>query len=812
MRFREYKDVYTTDKVRKGIVRGRSLSDELDSATVILSQIGKIDIESNDLIELTNESGDLEYWFVANYNRKTVSFKPIRYNYVVDLMSITRFLETIILPNLTITNIGQNRSILTYINNAMQLYFKSEYGGFIISDELIELCENTVCPECTFEEPTLREYLDHLLGFENCLAKLEFRDGVFVLTYLDLNPNGTELNTDYITYMEQSQCAEQYVTQLEHTFKDVIAQFPIVEYHKMKSESYMFDTETGKLILHHKPYDIKRIVAKNVAFSVEADYKYSNSSNIIDHANIYVNSGTEPTKTVASPRYINNIDLDITEYLVVDKIFQSLETLPQGGYNTLTDDLVKNNYMNNSLRWSRGSREIDNFHYYQTKTVIWSSSDEPAITYAIRSAIYKRLSKILGKAGYVGDDGVSVTYLKKDGPTSGIIYNWNDGWKNVVFEVEYIPYINARLKIQQDLDFRHLISAPDNTTNATTNISSFIKKSLEKNRQLGNDSLMFYARSLVDKDGYGSVYDLGQYYIDEDGSRYVLNYLETETKNNCVLYKGILTKNYSNRNIHTVINREKRYYSLADNSESLIRNEVRVKKYKVSLSNEYNPNILMLVLPLNILKFSATANEDSTIVSGYIPSDTIAERNIISHSALFEDNVAYATRVGSQKNGGYEMEYLKYTDSYGEISAIEVDFRCSTGKDLDVILNCEVVSDEKEAFVGSSKSSFEFLKDSREQLCITVENIIVNDPNDSNITLYGDRIANLLNSSYISINSNVVGYLMRTDTKVNFGKPLHELVGDLTYPTTLEIVDQKGQVCISIANYNGEYLILEEIV
>ena len=506
----------------------------------------------------------------------------------------------------------------------------------------------------------------------------------------------------------------------------------------------------------------------------------------------------------------------------MDSLFQSLKTLPQGSFETLTDELVSTNYQNNSLRWSRGSRVIDNFHYYQTKTSIWSSSDELAITYAIRSVIYKKFEEILAMAQYSEVvDGVvkKYTYSEYIGGTKGdnIIYeySWGDNWNTTVFEIEYIPYINSKLKIKREGDFRHLISAPDNATNVTTDISNFIRKSLEKNKQLGNDSLLLYARSVVKNNDYNPVYELGQFYIDETGDKYILSYLETETKNECILYKGVLTKNYSNRNIHTIINREKRYFSLPDNSQSIVRSEAMVKEYKLSLTDFYNPSILMLAKQFNILKFKAIANEDDSSVSGYIPAVTIAEKNIIAHSALFEDNVVYATRVGQKQNGGYEMECLKYTDSYGETSSIITDFRTTTGKDVDVVLMCEGINNEGEAFAGSHRSRFDFLKDSREQICLTVESIIKNDENDTNITVYEDRVANLINSEYIFVTSDQVGIRMANDSeRIAFGKfnELYEQLGiEHSYPTKLEILDDSGQVCISIAQYNGEYLTLTQI-
>lgn len=822
MKLRECNNLYLSTQIRPGIVRSMSLSDELDSATIILSNTDKLAIEPNDLIELTNESDKLEYWLVANYNREVFSVAPMKYNYTIDLMSVTRVLETIILPNLTITNIGQNRSILFYIQEAIRVYANSssenlfaEYGKCILSDDLIKLCQSTTCPECVFEEPTLREYLDYLLGFKNCLSKLTYKSGNFILTYLDLNPSGSSVRKYSFADLQQSQTAEQYVTQLEHTFSGVVSQYSTTEYQRLKSDSFLFDSESAKLVLSRKPYDINKLVVKNAPFQIYAYMKYSNNDNIIDHATIYINSNhAEGYESGGMYLYINNYEIDITDYLVIDSIFQTLETLPQGAYDTLSDTLVNNNYVNNSLRWSRGNNVIDNFHYYQTKTTIWTSSDKPAITYAIRSAIYKKLDSILASANYTRSDGVRVTYSRYS--NNGILfdYSWKDDFNSIIFEVEYTPYVNAKLKIPQDTKYRHLISAPDNSTNIMTDISSFIRGSLEKNRQLGNDSLMFNARAVLSDDPY---YKLGQTYKDEDGNTYLLSYLEYESKNNYVLYKGIFTKNYSNRNIHTIINREKRYYSLADSSESVVRHEINVQKYNVVLENYQSENTkrtIMLVKPFNILKFTATANENDNKVSGYISADTIAEGNMISHSALFYDNAVYATRVGEKKNGGYEMQCLKYVDSYGEVKSFDTEFKYATGNNLDVILNCEVQYKEDNAFLGSNNVSFNFLKDSREQICLTTESIIVDNPNDSNITINESKIASLLNSKLITFSTKSAGYLMRGDNLSKFGQPLQYIFGyalEDSYPTSLEICNGKGEVCISIKNYNGEFIGLKKV-
>ena len=814
MKLKECKNRYSSENVRRGIVRGKSLSEELDCSTIVLTQVSRIDIQAYDLVELTNESNELEYWLVANYQRNTVSFEPLKYDYIIDLMSPTKILEGIILPNLTITNIGQNRSILIYIQNAMELYFENSYGDYVLSEELINLFGETICPEGSFNEPTLREYLDYLLGFKGCLSKLIYKNGEFVLSYLDLNYQGEELDTKYITKIEQSQNAEQYVTQLEHTLSDVIGQHPIVEYHNLKSDTFLFDSTTAKIILHNKPYDIKKIIVKNMSFQINAYLNIEGNSNTVDHAIIYFNSEHEEgNESGGLYRYINGVELDITKYLVVEEIFQSLETLEQGTFDVLDEELCNNIYQNNTLRWSRGSRIIDNFHYYQTKTSLWQTSDSEALTYAIQCAIYLNLNNFLETATYTNESGKQVTYSVFSDAKSGIVcdYEWSTDASNLVFEIEYIPFVNSKLKLERQGEYRHLVSAVDNSSNVQSDISSFIKKSFEKMNQLGNDCLLFYARNST-ATSFKPIFKIGDYFLDEE-EKYILSHLEYETKSNCILYKGILTKNYSNRNIHTIINREKRYYSLADSSQSLIRNEVKSRSFSLGLSNFYDSSILMLVKPFNVSRFYVETDEEGTKkkIAGYIPSITIAEKNLISHSILFEDNVIYATRVGKQQTGGYEMELLRYTNSSGELDYISVDFRLASGKDLDILLGCSSRAYEKEAFVGKSLGmSYKLLKDAREQLGLTVQNYIINSAN-SNIKVNESKISKLTGAKYVTITAANLGILLSGENLLKFGMPLHEIIENpITYPCSVS-VDVDGETVIEIEEYNGEYLKLDLI-
>ena len=138
MQVRELNDKYSTTNVRWGIVRNKNLSEQLDSATVVLTNVSNMNIEPYDLIQLTNESGNAENWLIANVNKDYVTYNaPFKFDYTLDLMSLTKRLETISLPSMSITNIGQNRTIKSYIQRVIERYVLPELSKYVSTASLI---------------------------------------------------------------------------------------------------------------------------------------------------------------------------------------------------------------------------------------------------------------------------------------------------------------------------------------------------------------------------------------------------------------------------------------------------------------------------------------------------------------------------------------------------------------------------------------------------------------------------------------------------------------------------------------------------
>ena len=869
MYIREMKGKWLSDRIRQGIIRGTTLSDKLESATVIITNSEKLKIDKYDMIQLTDDYGRNEFWLVGDFTCSYATYeKPFKFNYTINLVELTKILEFIPLPNMTITNIGQNRDLRWYIANAINRYFVNDYFKIRTFQQDITIFNDYIAPECTFNEPTLREYLDYLMSFKGCLAKLIFNTTYmqFELRYKDLNADNGAMPTRYIKNIDVVQSGTDYADTLSHTLSDVVNKNTVIEYHELKSDGHLLDSNSAKIILHSKPYHISRVVVKNVKFYIsslvyarkykDSEYPYwtypdidllpgrENNDSWLwfdNSAKLHFGTGGSTSKNSYNNELAvlpvgTGLDIDITKYLVEENIFNSLETLPKGSYNYKDTSENSKNYKNNSLKWARGSTSIENFNYYQSKQVVWwTESDETAIEHAIKSAIINKLSDWFRTDGGTSafqantqssytEDGTGLKVygcyfsheqlLVADGESwDGEWYEYihfDYDWKDIKFEIEYEPYINCNVKIDRPDGVLHAVTVIDNTTNSTTDINSFINQSMEKSKQLGNESLIFTARTPVTS---LPVYSVGQYFIDDEGSKYIINELESETKMNCIMYKGVLSKNYSNRNINAVLNRDIRYYSLPDASSSVTREETKIIRVNLILDSSSHYDSMyynILNKKPNIAKYKTTTGDGS--ITGCLPCRVIKGGNLIAYNMAFMDNVIANTLVGSdieiekgdeKTEGGYKMSQKEYTDSKGELTQVSLQFGIGDSDyQLDAIIKGNASSDIFSDFETGSYG-FDLKKDARERLSLTVEYVYCS--TDSNI---------IMGRNFSSIGDvDTLNYKLETETgSTEIGSiKLRELVGSsdsvpIEGNGKLTIYDDAGNTYLTILNYNGEFI------
>lgn len=733
MQVKELNDKYSTTNVRWGIIRDKNLSEQLDSATVVLPNVSSMNIEPYDLIQLTNENGNAESWLIANVNKDYVTYNaPFKFDYTLDLMSLTKWLETIPLPSMSITNIGQNRTIKSYIQRVIERYVLPELSKYVSTVTYTGLDSrfDAVCPEMDFSQTTVREYLDWMVGNFGCVIKIEYVGGRNIdVGVLDLNEPAGTVPTQYIDDIKEMQSGSEYVTQFEHNLQDVIGQEPITEYAILKGDGYIFNSDNAVAILSHKPYDIKKVVVKNtMKLFFERTWKDAPGA-----------------QTQSDTHTINLTDIDITKYVVVEDIFNTLE-IPDdltydrkvncNDYQATAEDLdppIGTMYKTNCLRWTRGNNQIKGANETNDYWFVIQSSSQSTLCYAVIEAYLEQ--------NWTNPMGPSYEY-------SNARYNINDyEWDGVLLEVTYVPYISPRLLVEQKDSFSHLVTMQDNSTNTRTELGKFLSYSLEKNSKLGNTSKIITGMSKVENGDYTPKFAVGQIWRDETNSKYVLSNLEYSTFKNSILYKGTLTKNYTNRILNTLINREKRYYSLPDPSEVVDRKEVTKEWFKIQLHSSFSGTAItisdLFEKPLFALFYAFHNNNTITpSATGTLYVDSVYGGNLISHNIKFIDNISYATSVSEVTTDGYKMNIMKYVDDDGELESLQFRFGKASGINQDNLF--KNLSVGKLGLTGYQllwqSYTINLLKDSRERISWSLERIFYSD--NSNIKL-GNNFAEL---------------------------------------------------------------------
>lgn len=841
MRFKEVLGTYDVTNVRVGHVVTNNISSELDSLTVILTNISKINIQSYDIVEFTDENDDVTYWLVGNIDKTFMTYtEPYLYEYVIDLISPTKLLE-IPIPSHSITNVPySNRGIKRFVEDAIKMYFKIDglngrYKNYISVEAVFydygksTIVDNTTiqkfidyndghAPECTFEKPTLREYLDYLFGFVGYISRVQiipYNDYSYkaIVYPMNLNPEGNEINSDYIVEIKEQMQAENYITQIENNMDEVISPTPVTEYLKIKCEEPVMNEKNACLLTQYKMYDVKNfkvIINSDNRFRIDfkkrsiydtteigrlkafIGYNESQIPNfsseftlengqikiISDYYEIitisqdgrtklvyksygatdayYYNEATERWNPLdplpdgitnhrlnnyfallcrplnPNPSYdimvIPSIDLDLTNNLVLEEIYQTLTRV-----SNTEEGKTKSTVQNNALTWQRGQNKINNILKYETRTGLFGTqvNGKFAIALAVGAATTYYLRSFLNDKDLLE---YSYTYSGipydrmydelSDTPT--VYFDNFDTYDDAMlwtFKLIYIPYTSFKIRCSKD-GATHTITSMDSNTNASTNVMFEIKRTKEKIKQLANSTLILQGFS----SGSIPTMKVGDYKV-LDNEKYTLISLETKHDGTSNVYKGIMSKNYSNQVINTIINREKRYYSLPDPSSAVIRHE-KVEMHITGQNNASGYSLRCNVARV-MVKRSGGFNYYSLLPCTMIFSP---DNRRITYTVDMVSNAIYgykatdSTFTDDSNVGGKIIKTYKYTDDYGINDAIYFTFGYTEAAFAD---KYEVLSlslpQIAELPTIALTSQGGFVKDSREHLIVSLDLIIDDD-------------------------------------------------------------------------------------
>lgn len=231
---------------------------------------------------------------------------PDIYNYQIDLISETKGLERVQLPNRCITNrmrtnensLTQSKSVFSVLEIAKELielyspYEKVTTNGYkwfyqrkySISKRFEEMFEYVVCPEMTMNEPTLREALDELCNVSDCIVVVH--DGL--IDYINLSEVGKETFSIYdedelpklIGEETWAMNGAEYCDRLLKNYSATLSETAIVStcenvgFRNYNSDSVTLDNLSIELA--YPIYEIERVVMKYYIKIGDRYYEYKN--------------------------------------------------------------------------------------------------------------------------------------------------------------------------------------------------------------------------------------------------------------------------------------------------------------------------------------------------------------------------------------------------------------------------------------------------------------------------------------------------------------------------------------------------------
>lgn len=229
-----------------GSVFKEELNETLDSGSIIISNVEqerKLELEPYQYVYIFDTESNFEkYFLVDNFIENYVNLDTPYYEYTIALMSETKLLEKIQLPNRTIRNPlkAPQLKVNELIGQFCKLYIPSvkyfnknsntwSYQQIIDYQSVIDVNSifNVDCPDMEFNHPTLRQVLTSLMQVVGCLPRVINHK----LTYINLRLKPTEFiipnGRKYI--VSTSNSSDSYNTSLQTLGENIVGENNIVK-------------------------------------------------------------------------------------------------------------------------------------------------------------------------------------------------------------------------------------------------------------------------------------------------------------------------------------------------------------------------------------------------------------------------------------------------------------------------------------------------------------------------------------------------------------------------------------------------------
>lgn len=620
---------------------------------------------------------------VDQFTEDIINLSQGIYSYKIELMSETKGLEVVQLPNLSVTqpllmkdeNGTQLKvTVFEYIERYVNLYspkikkyndaaqktweYKNKYS---VSPDLKVRFGNIYSQDFTRQNPNLRDVLSELMVIADCIPYV--KDNVIYAKditkrrfYFDI---AEQQNSGKINYVSGTMSSSGYCDGVRRQYNGALSQdgtSNFVEKMGFRSENSIMCLEDMHLKTTYPIYKINKIY---MCYYKECNYHEVASSGTI----------------------VKNYDIlckqDISKLVKLDNEWGLLNQ-DWSGFNPQTvDDLAS--YKLSTVHYAQGSNIIDGWgtkytqittglfmNWQHTKTYIENMFNfmDSHYPFGIHSEQY-----YIDKLNIANDNP---KYLIPVGIRGAEGLNISTKFKGLFFEIEYSGFYSGALVHSKDNALDNII----NNDNSSASLALLEKDGInqkEKLNRMANKTYSIKSRCFKVSDVLG----LGDYTSIGDEDDIIIYHREYSIYNNEIKAAYIAVRDYVLKDYYTSVYSKYRTYQLMSYGESVERAENRKVFFVLSKKRKFKDENTFFTLPTKLLlsAFNPSNREiydygdikygDNVNAGGYITGKISDEKSIIltdEHTFTSGNSLCFNVAMPDNISGGNYIK--KFSSDY----------------------------------------------------------------------------------------------------------------------------------------------------
>lgn len=692
------------------LVQGATFSDEfnetLDSGSIIISNVSKLDIKPyDDVIVFDSQKIDVKGWskryndlggkpkffykhllihqisreetFLGNETGEFDEFgqpivENIRYEYKIELCSETKKLETIQLPNVSVTQPvkeARRKTVKELALQFLEVYNIKEkianndgtyklVNKYEFDEETLEIFANVYSPEFTLNNPNLRDLISKLFITKDMIPYVE-NDVIYAMDITKTN-GLFNFNSSQYNYVTSSLSGDNYCSNLKRTYSDALAQESTgrsIEYIGFRnSNTPLMTFDNMKLELEFPIYKINKVY---MCYYKAASGVFENNTDYLPLMFLYKQDIT-PLVKLNSERNVLSQDWDDFN----ENPPQSMEEMAKYKLCTLGYDI--------------GSNSIEGWGSKYSYPRGWWLADKTASYLENIIKAIENFSPLgnLGKKDFQKiDDRIESVITSRQLPLDNIIPAEdtvidNDVYKmkSIFFIVDYTPFYSGSIIHSKNFGDRNsFITVNDNPSSSLTLLESDGIAQDEKLNRFGNEALVIMSRYKQEIESKDYVYEgeqktnylyplqpLGSIYNRGEDEDVIIYHREFSIHNNEITCTYYGTKDYVLKNYFTSVYARHRTYGLMSYGESIRRSE-NEKMFLLLSKNRchYEKN--------KIFSFESLNRNENELLTSFkdksLPFDKVdefANQDKINNALFYYEK----NGDGSENDSGYLLKQL----------------------------------------------------------------------------------------------------------------------------------------------------------